>query len=342
MNENTMKSQVFTNIQRLRAIAALLVVCYHIIGIAEKYGHGSNWVALVGPWGSTGVDLFFVISGFIMVHIQQRNRSSPMAFFAERLMRIAPLYWLLTATLLILLTSVPAIFNSQGIEPVWAASSFAFLSQAYTGKMPVLFDGWTLEYEMFFYLVFALALNLKRLEFAVVASAAGMLLFYVATGHMIVLEFALGMLLGLLRRHWQTPPVPAIFALAAGLIGLYFAGTTAMQGNETRAWAVGIPATFIVYAGIYLKQWPSDWLTKLGDASYSIYLVQVFTISGWYKLVSKAHAPDWNFLLALGCIAATAAIGLLTHHGLEKPLSRRLNPLKARLHDRAAPIKPGG
>lgn len=327
-----MQSQTLTNIQRLRAVAALLVVVYHIIGIAEKYGYASEWLALIGPWGSTGVDIFFVISGFIMVHIQQRSRSTPLVFFAERLLRVAPLYWLLTAVLLALLAGVPALFNSHGIDPVWAASSFAFMSQAYAGKMPVLFDGWTLEYEMFFYLVFAFSLHLKRTELAVMASATCMLLFFLTTGHMIVLEFSMGMLLGLLKKHCPMPPVPPLMALGSGLIGLYLTGRFSMQGNETRAWAVGIPASLIIYASIYMRQHKTDFLTKLGDASYSIYLVQVFSISGWYKLMLKTNAPTWNFLLALGCTSATCLLGLLVHHQLEKPIGTQLKPIKTRMH----------
>jgi exopolysaccharide production protein ExoZ len=67
---------MLTNIQRLRAIAAILVVVFHTNSNATKYGYDTTWLWAIQPWGSTGVDLFFVISGFIMVHIQQKKGSS--------------------------------------------------------------------------------------------------------------------------------------------------------------------------------------------------------------------------------------------------------------------------
>lgn len=320
---------MLTNIQRLRAIAAILVVMFHTNGTAAKYGYDTTWLWALQPWGSTGVDVFFVISGFIMVHIQQRKGAGPLGFLQERLFRIVPMYWLLTSSLLILFICAPKLFNSQDLDIPWASSSYVFMSQAYAGKMPVLYDGWTLEYEMLFYLVFAMALNIRRLEWAVFASASAMLFFYLATGQMIVLEFVYGMVLGLIKQHCHTAPVRPWVTLILGLLCLYFSGVNGLQSDEHRAWAIGIPAALIVYSSMYAKQWPADLLTKLGDASYSIYLVQVFTISGWYKLANKLNLPHWDFSLNVACVLGTVVFGTLTHACVEKPLTRLVLPFKA-------------
>jgi exopolysaccharide production protein ExoZ len=328
------KNQPLLNIQRLRAIAATLVVTYHTIGNAEKYSVGVGWLDLLQPWGTTGVDIFFVISGFIMVHIQRDKTTSPLVFLLERLVRIAPLYWLLTSTLLLLFLIAPSIFNNQHMGANWIASSYAFISQANTGKMPLLYDGWTLEYEMFFYLVFAITLYTRNIKSAIAISAGVMTLFSWLTGNSIVMEFVLGMFLGFLKQHRNKPPLNPWLALIIGLVGLYLSGAASMQGNETRAWAVGIPSVLLVYGSIYIKQWPIGPLSKWGDASYSIYLMQVFTISAWYKLATKLNTQEWGFMLAVGCIVATTVTGIITHHVVEKPLTRLLSPLKNKLRHR--------
>jgi exopolysaccharide production protein ExoZ len=247
----------------------------------------------------------------------------------ERFFRIVPMYWLLTSVILILFICVPALFNSRDLDISWAISSYVFVSQAYAGKMPVLYDGWTLEYEILFYIVFAMALNIKRLEWTVFASASAMLIFYLATGHMIVLEFVFGMVIGLVRKHCHTAPVTPWLTLIVGVLFIYLSGVNGLQFDDHRAWAIGIPAALIVYASTYVKQWPADLLTRLGDASYSIYLVQVFTISGWYKMANKMNLQHWDFILAVACVLGTVVFGTLTHACVEKPLTRLVLPFKA-------------
>jgi exopolysaccharide production protein ExoZ len=219
----------------------------------------------------------------------------------------------------------------------WVISSFAFMSQAYTGNMPLLYDGWSLEYEMLFYCVFSMALLIKRLDGTVLAAASAMLLFGLVSGHMIVMEFIYGMLLGLIKQRYTKPPVAPLFALLIGLVCIYFAGIRALYGDEYRAWSFGLPAMLVVFWGIYDKQWPADALSKLGDASYSIYLVQVFTVSGWYKLATKLDVPHWDFVLGAGCVVGTVILGIFIHSYVEKPLTLLLLPLKSWIHAKVQP-----
>ena len=178
-------------IQILRAVAALAVVVMHI-GIELRY-----WAKATINWtepGNAGVDLFFVISGFIMVFIawdRFGSRGAPVDFFVRRLIRIVPLYWLVT-TGYVLANSYPAsrIITSYLFVPDFSANA---------APLPVVLQGWTLNYEMFFYLVLALALFLPRLIAISCVSAllAALVLLKVPTyGNSVILEFVLGLWIG--------------------------------------------------------------------------------------------------------------------------------------------------
>ena len=158
-------SSSLVSIQALRAIASLLVFWGHAINavtskVAAEFPH------LYGPFG---VDLFFVISGFVMVYSSERlfgQPGAPMTFFARRLARIVPLYWAATAILVwfvVPYASTKAVLGSVVFTP------------RIPSEAPLLFIGWTLIFEMFFYAVFAIALLAKR-RFAVVAGVTVVLI----------------------------------------------------------------------------------------------------------------------------------------------------------------------
>ena len=88
---------MISNLQFLRAFAAINVVIYHIIGTSIAYSYDLNLINKLAGWGANGVDVFFVISGFIMYFVQNKNpKKKPIEFFKSRLIRIVPLYWLMT------------------------------------------------------------------------------------------------------------------------------------------------------------------------------------------------------------------------------------------------------
>src|ERR1700756_2337701 len=144
------QSTSLLSIQALRAVAALLVLAGHIstILIAEHKAASFPLFAL-GPFG---VDLFFVISGFVMVYSSERlfgQPGAPFKFFARRLARIVPLYWAATS---ILVWFVVPYASTKAV-----LGSFLFAPHI-PSEAPLLFVGWTLIFEMFFYAVFAIAL----------------------------------------------------------------------------------------------------------------------------------------------------------------------------------------
>ena len=148
------------NIQALRAVAALLVVFVHIDRLAELAGFRSGTTA----FGNTGVDLFFVISGFIMVVTVTERPQSPSQFFRHRVARIVPLYWLVTLAVFTLALVAPVLLQSTKANPAELLKSLAFIPYPRSdGQMhPLVFVGWTLNYEMMFYALFAVGMLFAR------------------------------------------------------------------------------------------------------------------------------------------------------------------------------------
>jgi exopolysaccharide production protein ExoZ len=155
------------NIQILRAIAAYLVVFHHI----QSHFVDNHSVAAVSNIGIIGVDIFFVISGFIMILTTSGEARSPLSFWRDRLVRIVPLYWLATFSLvgLSLIGLAPTGLHGWDLQDLLASLLFIPEVRADGAGMPILFVGWTLNYEMFFYLLFGLALLLRNQLLSVVA-----------------------------------------------------------------------------------------------------------------------------------------------------------------------------
>ena len=161
------------SIQLLRAAAAIAVVFTHAItrlgysfpgAGAHSYLTGPNGQFLAGD---AGVDVFFVISGFIMYFVHHNDfgvPGAPLEFLKKRISRIVPIYWLLTTLAVVIIIAVPNLMvtHNSRIGFSWIASSYLFLPIASRGSTisPIIGVGWTLDYEMFFYLAFAGALFL--------------------------------------------------------------------------------------------------------------------------------------------------------------------------------------
>ena len=148
------------NIQALRAVAAFLVVFVHIDRLAELAGFRAGTTV----FGNTGVDLFFVISGFIMVVTVTERPQSPAQFFRHRVARIVPLYWLVTLAVFTLALVAPVLLQSTRANPAELLKSLAFIPyRRFDGQMhPLVFVGWTLNYEMMFYALFAVGMLFSR------------------------------------------------------------------------------------------------------------------------------------------------------------------------------------
>lgn len=329
------------NLQALRALAAWMVVAHHL-----RAPLGEVWA----PLGETlifasGVDIFFVLSGYVMVASTKGRKVSPIAFLRRRLVRIAPLYWLVTT---VVIAALLVGLNPIGIASwEWRdiAASYLFLgaerSDGYPG--PLLGVGWTLAYEAFFYVSFGLAL-LSRTNAAATAGAliAGCVLlgaiadpasfigqFYTAP---ILLEFALGAgLAHLSLRRWGGLMLGAgIAGLAIGAAALTTiapSGDLITPGGDGAIWRTicfGVPAALIVAGALASERsgaiCRNRFVLDQGDASYALYLIHLPMI----QIIEKAAGSGTALLLLAPPVLAVAAH--ITHQGWERPVMTILRP----------------
>jgi peptidoglycan/LPS O-acetylase OafA/YrhL len=329
---------MLVNVQALRAVAAFLVVFVHLQALALLLGWGPN--AFV--FGNSGVDLFFVISGAIMVVTVRRRPQGPQTFLANRIARIAPLYWLITAVVFCAAQVAPSLFDATHPDGVALAKSLFFIPfQRADGRMaPVVFVGWTLNYEMAFYLLFAAGLAFRRWQ-AGVAVVLGLLLSAVIAGLLahpagglarfytapLVLEFGLGMIIGgaIGRLNAVRAPTALVLVVDAVMAGAILTGPV-LWPQADRFVAFGLPSAILVLSAIHLEETGrvvrSPWARRLGDASYSTYLSHFFVTQAVIKtaVVLGLAAPLAIGLLIPVIFVLVAAAGLATYAMAERPL----------------------
>ena len=338
-------------IQYLRGIAAVMVVWFH----AVEQVPGTK-AFLSSGFGNSGVDLFFVISGFIMVATTFEKPPSPVEFLRRRAIRVAPLYWLLTLAMVGAALCLPRLFKTLVVAPDTLLMSLLFIphySASFpTMAWPLLVPGWTLNYEMFFYLLFACTLvlparhRLAALAGACVALVAAGLAFgpfanAVARTYTspMLLEFAAGAAIGTwwVRRRKMPPAAVAAAAVVIGFALLVLRDQPPLGGYTQMCGAVLAVAGALHPAFAALRL---PGLRTLGDASYSLYLTHLFALGVlrvlWTRAVpvvdSGALAAAWMALALVAC----AAVGVLSYRWIETPMLHRLNALTSRRRTLAA------
>ncbi len=311
-------------IQYLRAVAALGVVVFHA---AERSG---THFAI----GAAGVDVFFVISGFIMWVIASDRAPSPAAFLRDRIERIAPLYWIATGVMVA--GALAGLFPNLRLTAWYVLSSLAFIAGRSPGTgdiWPVLVQGWTLNYEMFFYVLFAVALFLPARQR--LGALAALFLALVAAGWLLrpeapvlrtwtdplLLEFLAGMVIGEVWLKGAAPsPAAGIALLTTAVAGFAFVGATYAGFN---ALVLGPLAAALVLGVLSFEKHGAvprlPVATYLGDASYSIYLWHTMAISVVARAASMLALPG-PVAFAAAVIAGTA-LGAAAHETLEKPIA---------------------
>lgn len=313
---------MISNIQILRAIAAILVVAFHTVLAAKSYNLPTEFFYKVDIWGAAGVDIFFIISGFIMVYIQINKKKKPLDFLKDRIERIVPLYWFLTLFIAALL-----IVFSQALSFNHFIKSLFFINYIGRDGDPLLYVGWTLEYEMLFYIVFASSLFFKRIKHSILISIIILATFVFYGLSSIVIEFMYGMLVGYLFNKFK---INSIFSLIFMLVGFYLL-TVNWSTDMPRSLTWGMPSLLIFLGFLYFKPINSSLLKVLGNASYSIYLVQVFSIPISYKVFSKIGSLNLiyiNEIYVIFCIFISVIGGVLLHFAIEKPLARIIKKIR--------------
>jgi len=316
------------SIQYLRGLAAFGVLVFHA---AERAGQPFGT-------GAAGVDVFFVISGFIMWVVTSGRPTSPAEFLQRRVERIVPLYWGLTLITAAAAIAVPALFPAMQPGAGHVLKSLFFVPHADpTGLIaPLVVPGWTLNYEMFFYVLFAAALlapprlRAPLLTAVLVGLAAARPLgdttnpLWSTYTNNLLLEFVAGVWLG---KAWRTGRLPGRGVgwamIVLGLAGFIAVGVSGIDVERARALLWGVPAFLLVAGAVSVEQAgpiPAlPPLRALGDASYSVYLVHGLAISAAFRLLQKAGVTSVPLLLAASLVAGVAA-GLLAYRLAEKPL----------------------
>lgn len=277
-------------------------------------------------WGRFGVDLFFVISGFVMAYAQLARPKRAGVFLKLRLIRIVPIYWLLTVFSMGLVVVIPSFFQIfpafyLGIPPEWPVfvHSLFFVSRLLDDTYPILYVGWTMEFEMFFYLVFAIGLlsknSLRQIAFPIISIPV---LVSIGGAHMYMLEFIYGMLAGVIAFRIDKMRFSRLIA-GFGFIWLFSDFTVASEISDLVRW--GVPAFLIVLGANYAPQINNVVLLRLGEASYSIYLIQVFALPMFYVFAETYLCWVLPDALALLAVAFTAMAGVLVYTGIEKPIT---------------------
>ncbi len=335
---------VLGNVQALRALAALMVVVVHAYAVESTYLPGRPWTTPFHILGTYGVDLFFVISGTVMLVSTATwfgEKSAPRRFLARRATRIYPQYWIVTALVLVVYLIAPSVTGAHRSARPEILASFLALPQQ--GE-PLLVVGWTLSYELIFYAVFAVALRFQR-RFLPLVTAVWLLAVVLigalgshenpwvrVLGSWFNVEFVFGIAIGalVLRRAFAAPR--ALFALALVLIvGVCVA--TAYSGREYftvewwRPWAVGLPMALLVYASLGLEDGgvlAPRWLRAQGDASYALYLWHVLVLGALGLALHRIHLHGTPARIAIvfGGYALAIAFSFAAYRWIERPLLR--------------------
>ncbi|MBB3592913.1 exopolysaccharide production protein ExoZ [Rhizobium sp. BK529] len=321
---------MLVQLQYLRAFAALMVVYFHAILQLPKINPSIDATSFL--YGETGVDIFFVLSGFVMWLTTSGRETTPIDFARKRIRRIVPLYWLATLFSAVVALVAPSVLKSTIFDLPHLLASMLFLPWVNpadpTTITPVVVPGWTLNYEMFFYFVFAMLLPMRedyRLPalfgtFAAILIVCHLLPETTATtfyGEPIILEFAAGTFLGWL--YLQKLLLPQRWAWLLLLVGFAFLFINeSLVPPENRYYGWGIPAIFIVYSAISIdfSRLPFvGGLNYLGDASYEIYITHAFTLALLRTIANRfpIGALQHPVIFVILCLVLSSIVGAIIH-----------------------------
>ncbi|WEK48192.1 MAG: acyltransferase [Candidatus Andeanibacterium colombiense] len=353
-------AQKYRSIQVGRAFAALIVVLVHSFDVSRHFGpHGLDFPRSLSP-GYAGVDLFFVISGFIICLVTDRPNVKPGPFLWRRAIRILPLYWLFT---LLWFWLSGAIGHSTGPRGLMDSLLLAPLP---TG--PVLVVGWTLEQEFLFYFIVAALLTFRRLAWlpwvmAAISLAAAV--WHVALpgvwDYRILCLYHVQFFFGVLLYKYRERIVglsPALLIgggalafLAAGYAADHiYAGVPVATKPEGwsglfRVTSFGLSSAMLLGGLLALERQAPAWFgsraarfaVRLGDASYVLYLGHLILFGIVGSLIAAAGiAHGWAIPVHAATILATIGFALAFHHSVEQPFLDWAHRRRARLAPGAA------
>ncbi len=328
-------------LQVLRGIAAILIMAKHtlyevdlISPIEFNYGNTKNY--------TVGIDIFFVLSGFIMIYIShgQTGVAAAKEFMLRRVLRIVPTYWFYTFALAVVALVMPQVLGKAEFIPLDFLKSLFFIPYINSaGDMqPFLANGWSLNYEMYFYAIFALCLILP-VRYSLLAMATYFVV-SVATnfggiggiisqfyGSRIVLEFLFGAFIGFL--FIKNIRLPSYFLyigfafIIGAILALFYTDTLEANGIGYSKPFIGVMSVLLLVLPQRAENFPMPkWGVYIGDASYTIYLshpfaigaiTQILLLLGWQNVIHP-----WFMFVTIFLVSIIG--GCLAYKIIEKPL----------------------
>jgi peptidoglycan/LPS O-acetylase OafA/YrhL len=336
-------------VQLLRGIASLLVVLMHTT-LNAKEKMDLPFLGEFFAFGGAGVDIFFVLSGFIITYTSQKALASPSNFFSflkRRFVRIFPTYWIIITLFLLLQLALPSFYPS--LYP-FNASNLANTYLLIPDHIMVNGVSWTLSYELFFYFLFSLAFLIRQklllwvLSIAYVITLIVLPLTGLNAGHvnpwvgLAVFPMNLEFFMGILAAQ-VIPRLNARFSIPFMLLGTVTFITSAIYSNSgyslqnpfNRVILYGIPSFFIITGIVRYELNKSikvhNLFVSLGEASYSLYLIHLPVVVAGIKIISKLNLQSGiaKYTLLIILVAAICAGSILFFKWIEKPVIDRLN-----------------
>lgn len=319
------------SIQALRALAAWIVVAHHYVQIVHGFNNKTIISSFLSNYGSIGVDIFFVISGFVIYLATIDKDVKPWKFALNRAFRIIPLYWVITLVTAIIIVSTDKLIPLTEFNTLFFIKSLFFLPAANPsgiGYFPLVTVGWTLNFEMMFYFIFSLALFFSKKTYLYIVFISVFLLNYFLARNFVFLdfykskiiyEFLIGILLAISYKNGFLRSVNPFISVFIFFIGVFLIMS---QGHANHApLKNGFPCALIIAAFIqqenFFKRIPL--IKKIGDYSYSTYLIHVIVISVMFYFSNKYNLS--NYLLLLSSTVSIFIISIISYRFLEKPIN---------------------
>ncbi|MDX6040417.1 acyltransferase family protein [Scandinavium lactucae] len=330
------------SIQLLRGLAALLVVLHHIAFKEKVYGvNGLEWLHI----GASGVDLFFIISGFIMCYATHNKEMSFSKFIFLRFERIIPLYWLFTTLALFVFIMYPHLVNSSGGHTSVINSYFLIP----TSDKYLVQNGWTLSYEFYYYIIFSFFIFLTKNRFVrylgIVLTLFGLATIgqlFVAHNTLIkfifsdwLYEFAMGVVSFYLFAKYKLEKKTGLILICVGVVLLgYKNNHMYLLSSMPGALSVGLPMWLIFHGFLALEEWlgkGNNIYLKvgvlLGYSSYSLYLVHPFILSPVAMILKKIHL-NIPYVFSVGLLVPAIISGAIVYLYIEKPMVNYLKLIR--------------
>jgi exopolysaccharide production protein ExoZ len=348
--------KIINSIQFLRGIAALAVVVHHTGGYVKRYFEPTVLLGDYFSIGFGGVDLFFVISGFIIHFTSEKYLNNPSKlgeYLQKRFVRVFPIHWFILTSLFFAGWLLTSVFHKNILSIGYPHTLNAYI-QTYT-LFPLHFAinpvTWTLSYELFFYLIFALLIISKRLWIIpagiLVVSAYHVYQNYLVNGGEAELtyfkfifsgynfEFAMGFLI---YQFYHKLPLNNILSVILLIIGLSifvgFGYEVSDFDNYKRLLIFGFPSALIVLAMLNLEKnqailIPKFWIL-LGDASYSLYLIHfpiLLLMNKLPQILGYSFTVNQEVIYSYFIILTIIVSSIIVHKYIEKPLSKSVGKL---------------